>query len=183
MRKLLFILCCLSPLLSFSQWTILSEAKKMATFSLSEVAILDIEPNNSAIILNLGAPNNSGERVRIITTNNKKWINFSSALAPSSSPRNVSIKIEDGSVPSGLYLKLKTSNYQGNGRGQLGNSTREITLNKTSQNIISNIGGAFTGNGINNGFELSYFLEIYDYKLLDFDKSETLTISLTLTDF
>ena len=178
MKQALFILCSLYTILTYSQ---IATKSKWATFNLEEVALIDLEPNNSAIVLNLEPPTNSGERAKIVSANNTKWINFSSAVRTSS--RNVSIKIEDGSVPTGLYLKLRTSNYIGSGKGQLGTPTREITLNKSSQNIISNIRGAFTGNGQNNGYELSYYLEIYDYKLLDFENSSTLTISLTLTDF
>jgi hypothetical protein len=57
-----------------------------------------------------------------------------------------------------------------------------LTLNNSPQTIISGIKGAYTGDGINNGYKLTYSLEIYDYKLLDFNQSATLSITLTLSD-
>jgi len=77
---------------------------------------------------------------------------------------------------------LITSNYMGIGKGMLGSPAGVMTLSTLPQTIISNIRGAFTGNGINNGYLLTYYLEIYDYKLLDFNQSATLSVTLTLTD-
>ncbi len=70
----------------------------------------------------------------------------------------------------------------GNGLGFRGSSAGILTLTSTPQTIVSNIRGAYTGEGIGNGYELTYYLEIFDYKLLDFNQSATLTITLTLTD-
>lgn len=179
MKQLLIILCLFFSLLNYAQNT----NSKFAIFNLSEVAMLDLQPNNNtSVVLNLNAPNEAGESAIITSSNNKNWINFTSAVEIGKS-RNISIKIESGTVPSGVHLKVVTSTYLGNGKGVLGNPTSGLILNKTSQTLISNIGGAFTGMGKNNGYELNYTLEIYDYKLLDFDNSDTLTISLTLTDF
>ena len=179
MKQLLIILCLFSSLLTYAQVT----KSKNASFNLREVAMLSIEPNNNAVILNLNAPKEAGERAQVTSTNNYKWINFTSAIGQNASKRNLSIKIQYGNVPTGIHLKVSTSNYSGNGMGVLGSPTNSLTLNKTSQTIVSNIGGAYTGTGANNGYQLSYDLEVYDYKLLDFDNSETLTISLTLTDY
>lgn len=153
-----------------------------ATFNLSEVIMLDLEPDNSSLTLKIAAPNEAGEKPAIVMANNKKWINFSSAVSGSKT-RSISIKIDGGQVPPGIYLKLSTSNYMGIGKGVLGSPAGVVTLSNTPQKIISNIKGAYTGNGINNGYELTYYLEIYDYKLLDFDQSATLSIILTINDF
>lgn len=176
MKQLLIILCLFYTLLNYAQ----IRKSKFVTFNLGEVAMLDIEPNNTAVILNLNAPNEAGKSAQITSTNNQKWINFTSAIY--NTQRSISIQI-DGEVPSGVHLKVSTSNYTGTGRGQLGNPTSSLTLNNSSQTLVSNIGGSHTGIGMNNGYKLTYSLEIYNYKLLDFDNSTTLTINLTLTDF
>lgn len=179
MKQLIFLIAVMHSLFIFSQ----RNTKTTTTsFDLNEVAMLDIEPSNTAVLLRIDSPLNSGAKANITASNNEKWINFSSAISSSSQTRNISIKIENGNVPSGTNLILTTSNYVGTGKGQLGYSYSTTILNKTSQVIISNIGGAFTGNGISNGYKLNYSLEISDYKLLDMDSSDTLTISLTLTD-
>ncbi|MHB1146069.1 MAG: hypothetical protein ACYC01_00585 [Lutibacter sp.] len=174
MKQLIFIICGFWAISNFAQ-------SVNATFNLSKVVMLDLEPNNSTVTLSL-ATNEAGEKVAMMTTNNKKWINFSSALESTASSRSISINIAEGQVPSGIYLKLNTSNYMGIGQGVLGSPAGVLTLNSTSQTIISNIRGAYTGNGEGNGYELTYYLEIFDYKLLDFNQSATLSVILTLSD-
>lgn len=178
MKQLILIICGLCAISSFGQ----SQGSVNATFNLSQVAMIDLEPNNSTITLNLSSAIEAGEKAAVVMTNNEKWINFSSAVTSAATPRSISIKIEDGQVPSGIYLKLSTSNYMGIGQGVLGSPAGILTLNSTPQTIISGIKGAYTGDGINNGYKLSYSLEIYDYKLLDFNQSATLSITLTLSD-
>jgi len=180
MKNLLLFLFLLITMLSYAQQ---NESSKTTTFKLKEIALLNIEPNNTTVVLNLNSPDFAGEKVKMITANNSTWVNFTSAVSKDSSPRDLSIKIEDGNVPAGLRLKLNTSSYSGRGKGMLGQQSGTITLNQSLQTIVSNIGGAFTGSGINNGYKLVYFLEIHDYKLLDMGNSEVLSISLTISDF
>ncbi|SDW37566.1 hypothetical protein SAMN05444411_101596 [Lutibacter oricola] len=178
-KKIIYIIV-LNSFLGYSQKNVES---KNASFKLKEIALLSIEPNNSTVMLNLGSPDFSGDKVKTTSVNNEKWINFTSAISNSSSKRNLLVKIEDGNIPNGIELKLKTDNYTGNGKGQLGVKTNIVSLNKSSQTIISDIGGAYTGSGTNNGYKITYLLDIYDYKLLNRNNSQVLTISLTLTDF
>ena len=180
MNKFLLVIILISSSYSFSQQNV---GRRTATFKLNEMALLSIAPNNNTVTLNLDSPDFSGQKVKTTSSNNAKWINFTSAIAPNSSPRNLSIRIDDGTVPPGLYLKLNIDNYTGNGKGALGAINNNITLTNNFQTIVSDIGGAYTGYGTNNGYKLTYYLEIYDYKLLNIDNSEILSISLTLTDF
>lgn len=178
MKQLIFIICVLSAITSFGQ----VQRSVNATFNLSQVAMLDLEPNNSTVTLNLSSAIEAGEKATVVMTNNDKWLNFSSAVASTAAPRSISIKIEDGQVPPGIYLKVSTSNFMGIGKGVLGSPSGILTLSGTPQTVISNIRGAYTGNGINNGYKLTYSLEIYDYTLLDFNQSAILSITLTLSD-
>lgn len=178
--KQLIVFIWLCSLSAYSQKNV---DNAIATFKLKEIALLNIEPNNTTVLLSLGTPDFPGEKLKLMAVNNSKWINFTSAVSKNGSPRNLSIKIEDGNVPEGISLKVKTENYTGNGKGELGNKGEEIVLNKKFQTIVSNIRGAYTGFGINNGYKLTYILNVYDYKLLKVDNSEVLTISLTLSDF
>lgn len=178
MKRLIFIICGFCTISSFGQ----SQASITAAFTLSQVAMLDLEPNYTTVTLNLTAPTEAGLMATVVMANNKKWLNFSSAVTSTAASRNISVKIDGGQVPPGIYLKLSTSNKSGIGQGVLGTPSGILTLTSTSQNIVSGIRGAFTGDGIGNGYELSYYLEIYDYKLLDFNQSATLSITLTLSD-
>lgn len=178
MKQLILIIFSFCAISNYAQNDFGSIA---TTFNLSKVAMLDLEPDNSTVTLSL-VTNEAGEKAAMVTANNKKWINFSSAVSSSTASRSISIKIDGGQVPSGLYLKLSTSNVVGIGQGMLGTPAGILTLSSTPQTIVSNIRGAFTGDGIGNGYELTYYLEIFDYKLLDFNQSATLTITLTLSD-
>lgn len=178
MRQLILIICGLYAISSFGQ----VQRSVNATFNLSQVAMIDMEPNNSTVTLNLSSAVEAGEKAIVVATNNEKWINFSSAVASTAAPRSISVKIEDGQVPPGIYLKVSTASVAGIGKGVLGLPSGILTLSGTPQTLISNIRGAYTGDGINNGYKLSYSLEIFDYKLLDFNQSATLTITLTLSD-
>jgi hypothetical protein len=68
----------------------------------------------------------------------------------------------------------------------MGAPTTAVTLTNTAQNIITGIGSAYTGDGVNNGHNLSYSLDLDatsgSYALLDFDESTTLEITYTLSD-
>lgn len=159
-----------------------SAGNAQVNLQLNQIAQVDLEPNNTAIVINIIAPSEAGQVAQVGVSNNSKWINFTSAIPPSSGFRNVSASIVSGNVPAGILLKLRVAPYTGNGAGQLGSAINEIQLNNTLKTIISNIGGSFTGNGINNGFNLTYLIEISDYKLLDFNNSQTLSISFTLSE-
>jgi len=154
-----------------------------ASFELQEIALLDMKPSNTNVTLALVAPKDSGEKAGIIMANNSKWLNFTSAIRKGASARNVTVKIDGGNIPKGLLLKLNTAPCQGRGKGVLGNNVHVITLSHRSQSIVQNIGGAYTGNGVGNGYKLTYFLEIQNYNDLDINASETISVSLTLSDF
>jgi len=151
--------------------------------SVPEIALIDIEPSNEQITFNIAAVSNAGEKIDVSSlTNNTKWINYTSSLAPTSSSRNVSAQIISGNVPSGMELKLIAGSYTGTGAGTHGTSSGVITLSTSSQNIITNIGGAYTDNGSSNGHQLTYSLNIINYSLLDFEDTDTLIITFTLID-
>ena len=179
MKKLTLLICFVVCIANSQN----NEDSSYASFKLNEIALLNIEPSNSTVILNLGSPEFSGDKIEMIAVINTKWINFTSSLSKNAAPRNISVKIEDGEVPPGISLKLKTDSYSGSGKGILGINSDIISLSKKSQSIVTEIGGAYTGYGTNNGYKITYLLDIYDYKLLNMNESEVLTISLTLTDF
>lgn len=142
-------------------------------------ALLDIAANNTAFNLNLIAPTDGGNSTTINPTNSTKWINFTSAVAPGIT-RKITAQIS-GTVPAGLNLKLLISPYTGAGGGTLGTSAGTLNLNGSAQIVVNNIGGAFTGDGINNGYKLNYTLELLDFSLLR-SKTTTFSIIYTLAD-
>ena len=140
------------------------------------IALMDIAPNNTAFNLNIVAPTEAGSIVTINPTNSTKWINFSSAVVTGTT-RKITAQLS-GTLPVGLNLKLIVSNFAGIGSGTTGTSSGTLFLSGTAQIIINSIGGAFTGDGSGNGYNLNYSLEIADYSLL---KSQTSTFSIIYT--
>ncbi len=170
MKKLFLIIFINITFTAFAQTSV-----NIST-TVPSIALMDIAPNNTAFNLNIVAPTQAGDIATINPTNSTKWINFSSAVVTGIT-RKITAQLS-GTLPVGLNLKLVVSNYAGVGLGTLGASSGTLNLSGTSQIIINGIGGAFTGDGINNGYNLNYSLEITNFSVL---KSQTATFSIIYT--
>jgi hypothetical protein len=170
--RLLFVLL----LLDFQSLAAQSTASVGVSISLPSVALLDIEPNNTGISLSLTAPTESGNAATLPATNSTKWLNFTSAVATGTT-RRITAQLS-GTLPTGINLRLNTAAYAGNGAGTLGSRVPTIYLSSSPQTIVSSIGGAFTGNGSGNGYNLSFALEIANYANL---RNQTGTVSIIYT--
>lgn len=180
MRSTLHILPFLL-IVSFSTAAQSANGSATVTLTLSEIALLDIEPNNSPIALTIDPPIEAGNSINSTTVNNAKWLNYTSAVATGSS-RNIAVQITSGSLPSGVSLSLNASSFAGVGMGTTGVSTGSVTLSGSPQVIISGIGGAYTGNGTNNGHSLNYSLNVANINLLKQEAGSTVTVTFTLID-
>jgi hypothetical protein len=141
--------------------TVYSQSTVMVNLTLPSVAKMDVEPNKNGFNLALTAPTEAGNGVTSQTTNSTKWINFTSAVSPCTS-RTISANLSGTSL-GGLDLKMGIANYSGGGAGARGTSSSSIILTNSPQIIINGIGGAYTGNGINNGYKLTYSLNVTDF--------------------
>lgn len=148
--------------------------------NLPSVSLVDVEPGGD-ITLSLNNPTEAG-MAATGTANNTKWLNFTSSVVAGSNRRIVAC-ISSGTVASGIGLRMYVNNYSGNGAGSLGFRISSILLNNTDQTIITNIGGAYTGNGPNNGYQLTYALEIQNYSQLRHEAYSNLSITFTLMDY
>lgn len=168
----------ISPIILLAQ--AVSQTSTNVGVTLPEIALLDIEPNNSAVSLELNMPTEAGTFVKTTQQSNAKWINYSSAVSTGRT-RNIFVQIEYGTVPSGTVVKVQASAASG-GNGALGVSNGTISISGSPQGVVLGIGGAATGNGANFGHGLSYFLEVSDVSQLDFNASGTVGIIYTLID-
>jgi hypothetical protein len=165
-------------LLLLSQYAFAQPSESIGvSITLPSVALLDIEPDRSGFNLAL-IPSVESENTTV-ATNNSKWLNFTSAVSVGTN-RRITAQIS-GTLPPGLALKLEVQKYTGTGKGTLGNPVSPIYLSNSQQTILNNIGGAFTGNGLGNGFNLIYSLEIIDYSVLKHE-STSFSILYTFTD-
>ena len=187
MTSLKFLKCLTTCCLCFSSLLIYAQSD-MDThdldFEIPEISLMDIEPNRSTITLALDAPTEAGSPLTAIAdgTDNSKWINYSSSLAPATLAKSITAQITGGTLPGGISLSLQASAYAGSGDGVTGTSAGSITLSGVAQSIITGIGGAYTGNGAGNGHQLTYTLSITDHNALDFDESTTVEVTFTITN-
>ncbi|WP_341227338.1 hypothetical protein [uncultured Arcticibacterium sp.] len=163
----------------FFSSTIYGQSTVMINLTLPSVAKMDVEPNKNGFNLALTAPSEAGNGITNQTTNSSKWINFTSAVTPGYT-RAISANYS-GTALSGLDIIMEIASHSGGGAGARGNSVSSIILSNSSQTIISGIGGAYTGNGINNGYNLTYSLDVTDFSLLR-NASKSLTVVFTMSD-
>lgn len=150
---------------------------------LPEIALLSIAPENSTTVLSLEKTDEAGKKLVYTSKQDSQlWLNYTCSIAPDSPFKNLTAQIISGSVPRGLDLQLNVGEYYGSGSGKFGIPLHQISLKNYPQNIISNIGGSYTSKGLNNGHKLEYSLIVTDYKLLDAESSNTLTIVFTISD-
>jgi len=149
------------------------------TLTLPTISMVDVEPAGTPITFTFQTPTEAGSALATIPANTTKWLNFTSAVAPN---RNRRLMIQlSNSLPLGLSLQVTTAAYRGNGAGALGTAVSPISLTTTAQTLIQNIGGAFTRNGINNGYNLSFALQVQNFAQLR-AQTTTITVIYTLMD-
>jgi hypothetical protein len=153
---------------------------RVINLNLSEVALLDIEPNKNTVSFSLSAPTEAGRPVTISAVTPTKWLNYTSAIKATTAIRTVSAQI-DGPI-EGLFVKIQAAAASGNGGGALGTPTGKMTVTTSPIAIVSGIGGAFTGNGANNGHLLTISLELDDYKKLVKTTNKIITITYTISN-
>lgn len=176
MRRWYSILLCFVIQAAWCQTT----ANISVNFTLPSIALLDLN-SNSAITMTFQSPTEAGAPIVAPASNNTKWLNFTSAVAPGVT-RRITAQVVSGSVPNGVRLKLETASYSGSGGGgsALGSVTSPVYLTTSTTTIINSIGGAYTGNG-NNGYNLTYTLEIQTYSQLK-KTSASFSVIYTLID-
>lgn len=146
------------------------------SFTLPQVALMDIEQTTS-IPLDLTKPIEAGSRITNPANNTTKWLNYTSAVASGGS-RTISASINQ-TIP-GIDVKLQAASATGGG-GTLGTPSSQITLSTVPTTIISGIGGAYTGNGIGSGHQLTFSLVPNTYTNLN-TSNNTVTVTYTITD-
>lgn len=173
--KPLFLLSLMISCYFFSQTT----GSRNIAVTLPVVTLMDIEPSG-AISLNYTAPTEAGNAITAPAANTSKWINYTSAIAPSGLSRRITASVNQ-TIP-GIDIKIQAATASGSGGGTLGIPSAQITLTTTAQTIISGIGGAFTGNGSNNGHQLTITLITNNYSNLDSRSNTPVIITYTITE-
>ncbi|WP_139421836.1 hypothetical protein [Chryseobacterium mulctrae] len=158
------------------------------TISVPEVALVDIEPAATKnIILGFTAPIEAGNPITPSTANSTLWLNYSSIKSVADPTRTVSVSV-NALIP-GIDIHVTAAAATGFGGGLVGDPAAQLTLSATDQTIISGIGSAYTGNGVNNGHNLTYALAagsgpggVAVYSELQAMANTTATVTYTISD-
>lgn len=149
------------------------------TLTLPVVTLMDVEPTGN-ITLNFTAPTEAGNPLGNPTPNTSKWINYTSAITSGGATRKITAAVNQ--VISGVNIRLQAAAASGAGGGTLGTPSAQVTLTTTPVTIISGIGGAYTGNGANNGHRLTISLVPSTYANLAKQDNISVTIVYTITE-
>ncbi|WP_419869621.1 hypothetical protein [Chryseobacterium sp. CT-SW4] len=174
-RHITVIIFCIISHTVFSQTT----GNINVSVSLPIVTLLDIEPAG-AIAMNFTAPTEAGQPVTAPASNTTKWINYTSAIASGGLTRRITAAVNQ-TIP-GVNIRLTAATASGAGAGTLGTPTAQVTLTTTATNIITGIGGAYTGNGANNGHRLTITLAVSSYTNLTSRTNTPIVITYTITE-
>jgi len=170
-RSLLLLVSFVLSGLFYSQTTV--------TMTLPIVTLMDIEPTGS-FALNFTAPTEAGNALGNPTPNTSKWVNYTSAIAPGGLTRKITASVNK--VIAGVNIRLQAAAASGAGGGTLGTSAGIVTLSTTATTIISGIGGAYTGNGANNGHALTISLTTNTYANLIAQANTAIVVTYTITE-
>ncbi len=166
---------------AFAQW---EEGELNVSFSLPPVALVDIEPDaNNSIHFTVLPVAESGASPQIKrTTDQTLWLNYSSALANPQNTRSILAEITGGGLPEGVTLNVEALRYDGTGDGQFGQPAGKVSLSNQPKAIITDVGNCFTGDGVNNGHQLTFSIEVSDYSKITAASESSFTILYTLSD-
>jgi hypothetical protein len=171
----------LFPLFVFGQW---ERGQVSVFFALPEVALVDIESvGDNQIHFSILPSSESGQPPELSKIPDETlWINYSSALSRNQNSRTITAEISQGNVPEGLRLFIEADRYLGSGNGSLGQPSGKTELGNSPRPIVTGIGNCYTGDGVNNGHQLSFSIEIADYAKLNADDQIYFEVLYTLTD-
>lgn len=157
------------------------------SFSIPATSILDIEGpgGNNSISFSPEAISEAGNNFDFNLSNATLWLNYSNVKADANSSRKVTVGMTNA-LPTGMSLSVTAGNDAGNGQGTKGtpNAGAINLVDGATSTIITGIGSAFTGTGINSGHQLTYNLSFdeEEFSTLSADLNQSVTITYTIAD-
>ena len=161
-------------------------ATHLLTIDIPTVALVDVEDaTGEATTIDLSptfGALEAGEAVDFSSaTDNSLWLNYTS-LVGTGAFNKVTVALATNS-PSGSTITLTAAADAGNGGGTTGsaNVATVYNLSTTASDIVSNIGSCYTGDGVNNGHNLTYSLVLSDLSTLEAISGYSTTVTYTIT--
>lgn len=143
--------------------------------SFQAITLMDISPAGN-IILTFTPPVLAGKPISNPIVNDTKYIKYTSSIATGGSNRRITASINQ--LIPGINLKILIANSS-SGLGTLGIPTSSVTLSTTPKNIITGIGGSYTGAP---GHRVTLSADVSDYHDLRVFITKPVTITYTITE-
>jgi len=169
----------LLPIFLLISTYVFAQTQGSISLKLSPIALIDIEPSGN-LNLPFTAPIEAGNPINTPTFNNSKWINYTSAIRLNGPLRRVTVAVNE-TIP-GVNIKIQALPAVPTGAGTKGITTNAINVSTLPQTIIYGIGGAYTGDGINNGHQLNIYMEIYKYTDLKVTPNKSIVFTYTILE-
>lgn len=152
--------------------------------SIREIALLSLSPQQSTLFFELTFPEKAGEDPEFKSgpNNQQLWIHYTNGNALANETRNIGVQWGSGKLPAGVELYISAGGYTGNGKGKTGVTAGKVKITSSNTNLITGIGGAFTGRGAGNGHKLDYEVKISDAGALQNQNDQEINIVFTLSD-
>ena len=154
-------------------------ANHSISYTIPSVSMVDVE-GGASINLALTSPTEAGQGMGISGTNSSLWLNYSSTTNTASTN---TVKVKVNTLLPGVDLKITASSDAAAGGGTSGTPSSILTLTTSDQNLISNIGTCFTGDGTSKGHNITYSMVTNSYNQIKYTSvPATLTITFTITN-
>ena len=150
-------------------------ASQSFTLSVLDICVLGVtgNPGNLTIV----APASGGE-TPANPTDDSTYAVYTSVVGSSQTRAITANWGGSDAAPAGCTLRLEVTEIAGTNEGS---AESEITVSDTAQNIITGVGSCATGIGA-GGAKLKYTLSVDTVTSLVAGSSESVTITLTMTD-
>jgi hypothetical protein len=146
--------------------------------TINEVVLIDIAPDTTAINLASIAPLVGGDAVTG-SSNSTKYLQYTSLVAGGTT-REVQARLDALPTVTGVSVSLVSADPAGG--PEEGTAGPAVTLSTVDQAIITAISSCATGTAATDGANLTYTLVIDDVSQLVVGATDTVNVTLTLTD-
>ncbi|MFZ5429421.1 MAG: hypothetical protein ACOZDD_04245 [Bacteroidota bacterium] len=154
-------------------------ASHSVSVTVPEVALIDVE-GGELVTFVLAAPTEAGEGFEAPASDNNLWLNMTS-IVEQGKTRNITVQMNNA-LSTALSLKVTATGDAGNGNGSFGTAGNTL-IGTAASDLITGIGSGYTGNGANNGYNLTYELVINESNYADlYAITQTVEVTYTLTD-
>ncbi len=178
----LVILFAVRGLIIFPEHAHCQTTSSTVTVSIPEIALLDIETTGGGnITFNVAGPAEAGDGL-VFTSNTSCWLNFTSCVTATGN-RKIVAQISNGILPAGLSLSVQVSSVNISGAGVCGNPSGTVNLDATAKNLVTGIGGCYTGDGPGSGLRLTYNLTCTTYSDLRSGSYGPLELTYTIVAY